>query len=107
LLNAKFTHKLPHERDDIMEYPYFYRIKINNLNFNQHKVGGFVKPKRALSIVSSKPKEGENDKMTVTSIVKQKDLFHGGGSSMSLLSSPINDSNRPLSQKPTVRAKST
>lgn len=44
--------------------------------------------------------------MAVTSIVKQKDFLHG--SSMSVLSSPTNhDGNRPLSQKPTARAKST
>ncbi len=105
MLNAKFTHKMPHEKDEIMGYPYFYKIKMNNLNFNQHKVGGFVKPKRALSIISSKPKDADHEKMTVTSIVKQKDFFHG--SSMSLLTSPTNDANRPLSQKPTARAKST
>lgn len=52
-LTAKFTHKMPHTKEEIMEYPYFFKVKMGNLNFNQHKVGGFTKPKRALSIISS------------------------------------------------------
>ena len=46
------------DKDELLDYPYFFRLKMNNLNLNQNKTGGTVKSsnKRALSIVPSKSK---------------------------------------------------
>ena len=52
-----------------MDYPYFFRMKLQNLNLNQGKMIGVthsVKPKRALSIVNSTTKEFLNDQKSST-----------------------------------------
>jgi hypothetical protein len=51
----------------MMEYPYFFRMKVQNLNLNQGKMIGAaasLRPKRALSIVNSTTKEFLNDQRT-------------------------------------------
>ncbi len=51
----------------MMEYPYFFRMKVQNLNLNQGKMIGAatsLRPKRALSIVNSTTKEFLNDQKT-------------------------------------------
>jgi hypothetical protein len=45
--------KVPLNNDEIMDYPYFFRLKKHNLNLNQNKLSNF-KPRRTLSIVASK-----------------------------------------------------
>lgn len=52
--------KRPMNEDEMLDLPYFFRMKVNNLSLNQGKMVGLQKPKRALSIVSSTPKEGGN-----------------------------------------------
>jgi hypothetical protein len=56
------------EKDELMEYPYFFRMKLHNLNLNQGKMIGApsLKPKRALSIVSNTPKEFAAEKGSKT-----------------------------------------
>jgi hypothetical protein len=46
----------PHEYLDL---PYFFKMKLQNLQLNQGKMVGLSRPKRALSIVSSTPKEAD------------------------------------------------
>lgn len=50
--------KRPLERDEIMDYPYFFKMKKRNLQLNTEKVGQFyngrLNKRRALSIISSK-----------------------------------------------------
>jgi hypothetical protein len=50
----------------MMEYPYFFRMKVQNLNLNQGKMiaAASLRPKRALSIVNSTTKEFLNDQKT-------------------------------------------
>ena len=44
--------KTPLNNDEIMDYPYFFKNKKNNLQLNQNKLG--IKPhKRALTIIGS------------------------------------------------------
>jgi|LauGreDrversion4_2_1035121.scaffolds.fasta_scaffold136251_2 hypothetical protein len=57
------------EKDELMEYPYFFRLKMNNLNLNQNKLKF---PKRALSIVSTAKVSNDN----LGQLVKQKELLY-------------------------------
>lgn len=50
-VHPKF-YKRPLERDEMMDYPYFWKMKMGCLNLNTHKMVA-NKPKRTLSIVSS------------------------------------------------------
>lgn len=50
-VHPKF-YKRPLEKDEMMDYPYFWKMKMGNLNLNSHKMVTF-KPKRSLSIVSN------------------------------------------------------
>jgi hypothetical protein len=62
-VQPNFSKRAP-EKEDLMEYPYFFRMKLKNLNLNQGKMIAAtpsIKPKRALSIVSSTTKEFLND----------------------------------------------
>ena len=83
----------------MMEYPYFFKMKLNNLNLNQGKMiaaaASSIKPKRALSIVSSTTKEFLND---------QKSKHHIGASASTTVVSPKNlgdsQQNRPITVDP-------
>lgn len=68
-VQPNFSKRAP-EKDEMMDYPYFFRMKLQNLNLNQGKMIGAapsLKPKRALSIVNSTTKEFLNDQRTTTS----------------------------------------
>lgn len=50
-VHPKF-YKRPLEKDEMMDYPYFWKMKMGCLNLNTHKMVA-NKPKRTLSIVSN------------------------------------------------------
>jgi hypothetical protein len=60
---ASFTapkfQKQPMEPHEYLDLPYFFKMKLQNLHLNQGKMVGLSRPKRALSIVSSTPKEAD------------------------------------------------
>jgi hypothetical protein len=85
-MQPNFSKRAP-EKDELMEYPYFFRMKLNNLNLNQGKMiaattAHSVKPKRALSIVGSSTKEFLND--------QKQTKYHIGASASTTVVSPRN-----------------
>jgi hypothetical protein len=75
------THnKIPLDHDQLLDYPFFFKNKINNLNLNTFKLG-FKPHKRSLSIVSTKETlstsgpSGYDETATVVSLVKKKDFL--------------------------------
>lgn len=56
-MNPPKFQKKPMDPHEYLDLPYFFKMKLQNLQLNQGKMVGLSRPKRALSIVSSTPKE--------------------------------------------------
>jgi hypothetical protein len=62
MINPPKFQKRPMDPHEYLDLPYFFKMKLQNLQLNQGKTVGLSRPKRALSIVSSTPKENQADR---------------------------------------------